>query len=159
MYSYYGPKTVLGTFGIALLSRYPIENPRTFYLVSEGEQTAAIVAEIKAGRKTYHIMVTHLGNGGPLPQLEDILSTIDDRQNIVLMGDFNFRPTTDQYRSATAVLDDAWIRAGSPPPIGAEWNAERRIDHVFVSPSVDVANAQYVLAPLSDHPALVVDVK
>jgi endonuclease/exonuclease/phosphatase family metal-dependent hydrolase len=159
MYSYYGPKTVLGTFGIALLSRYPIENPRTFYMYSEGEQTATIVAEITLGGKTYYVMVTHLGNGGPLPQLEDILSTLADQQNIVLMGDFNFRPTTDQYRQATAVLDDVWVRAGSPTPIGAEWNADRRIDHVFVSSSVEVVNAQYVLAPLSDHPALVVDVK
>ena len=28
MYSYYGPSSVSGTFGIALLSRYPIENAR-----------------------------------------------------------------------------------------------------------------------------------
>jgi endonuclease/exonuclease/phosphatase family metal-dependent hydrolase len=159
MYSYYGPKTVLGTFGTALLSRYPIENPRTHYMYSEDEQTATIVAEITAGGKMYRVMVTHLGNGGPLPQLEDILSTLDAQQNIILMGDFNFRPTTDQYRQASAVLDDAWGRAGSPTPNGAEWNADRRIDHVFVSPSVEVVDAQYVLAPLSDHPALMVEVK
>jgi endonuclease/exonuclease/phosphatase family metal-dependent hydrolase len=159
MYSYYGPKTVLGTFGVALLSRYPIEHPRTFYMYSVGEQTATIVAEITAGSKTYQVMVTHLGNGGPLPQLEDILRTLDARQNILLMGDFNFEPTTDQYQQATAVLNDAWVSAGSPGPVGAGWDADQRIDHVFVSPRVDVANAQYVLAPTSDHPALVVEVK
>jgi endonuclease/exonuclease/phosphatase family metal-dependent hydrolase len=159
MYSYYGPQTVLGTFGIALLSRYPIENPRTFYMFSEGEQTATIVAEIAAGGKTYRIRVTHLGNGGPLPQIEDILSTLGDQPNIVLMGDFNFRPTTDQYRQAATALDDAWVRAGSPAPIGAVWDADRRIDHVFVTPDVDVIDAQYVPAALSDHPALVVEVK
>jgi len=116
--------------------------------------------EITANGKTYHIMVTHLGNGGPLPQLEDILGTLDVQQNIVLMGDFNFEPTTDQYRQATATLDDAWLRAGLPAPIGAEWNADQRIDHVFVSPSVKVTNAQYVLSPpMSDHPTLVVDVR
>jgi endonuclease/exonuclease/phosphatase family metal-dependent hydrolase len=159
MYSYYGPTTVLGTFGIALLSRYPIENPRTFFMTSEGEQTASIVAEITAGGKAHRIMVTHLGNGGPLPQLEDILSTLTDQQNIILMGDFNFNPASGQYRQATSVLDDAWIRAGSPAPAGTEWDAERRIDHVFVSSGVEVADAQYVLAPLSDHPALVVEVR
>ena len=41
LYSYYGPKTVTGTFGIALLSKYPIEDPQTVYLYSLGEQTAA----------------------------------------------------------------------------------------------------------------------
>lgn len=159
MYSYYGPRTVLGTFGVALLSRYPIENPRTFYMYSLGEQAATLVAEITINGKTYQIMVTHLGNGGPLPQIEDVFSTLDVRQNIVLMGDFNLKPTTDQYRRATSVLDDAWIRAGSPTPIGGEWNATERIDHMFVSPSVEVVDAQYVLAPLSDHPALVAEVK
>ncbi|HTP09726.1 MAG TPA: endonuclease/exonuclease/phosphatase family protein, partial [Anaerolineae bacterium] len=159
MYSYYGPKTVQGTFGVALLSRYPIENPRTFYMFSEGEQTATIVAEIMVNGKTYHIMVTHLGNDGPLPQVLDVLSQIDRQSNTVLMGDFNLRPTTDQYRQITTVLDDAWVRAGSPQPIGAEWDANDRIDHAFISPSVNVSDAQYVLAPTSDHPALVADVK
>jgi endonuclease/exonuclease/phosphatase family metal-dependent hydrolase len=159
MYSYYGPQTVQGTFGVALLSRYPIENPRTFYMVSEGEQTATSVAEITAGGKTYHVMVTHLGNDGPLPQLLDVLSEVDRQSDTVLMGDFNFNPTTDQYRQVTAILDDAWVRVGSPKPIGAEWDANQRIDYVFVTAPVDVAAAQYVLAPTSDHPALVVDVK
>ena len=159
LYSYYGPKTVLGTFGIALLSRYPIENPRTFYMYSMGEQTATIIAEITANGKPYQVMVTHLGNGGPLPQLEDVLSTLSTQQNIVLLGDFNFKPATDQYRQATAVLADAWVRAGSPTPIGLEWNADQRIDHIFVSAGVEVVAARYVPAPLSDHPALVVEVK
>jgi endonuclease/exonuclease/phosphatase family metal-dependent hydrolase len=159
MYSYYGPKTVQGTFGVALLSRYPIENPRTFYMVSAGEQTATIVAEIIANGKTYHVMVTHLGNDGPLPQVLDVLSQVDRQSNTVLLGDFNLKPATDQYRQVTSVLDDAWVRAGSPKPIGAEWDANQRIDYVFVTAPVDVAAAQYVLAPTSDHPALVVDVK
>ncbi len=159
MYSYYGPKTVLGTFGIALLSRYPIENPRTFYMYSVGEQTATIVAEITANGKTYHVMVTHLGNDGPLSQLEDVLGTLDDQQNIVLMGDFNLKPTTNQYRLAATILDDAWVRAGSPTPSGAEWKADERIDYVFVTPQVEVSDAQYVPSPFSDHPALVVEVK
>ncbi len=160
MYSYYGPKTVLGTFGIALLSRYPIENPHAFYMYSVGEQTATIVAEITANGKTYHVMVTHLGNDGPLPQLEDVLGTLNDQQNVVLMGDFNLKPTTNQYRLATAVLDDAWVRAGSPIPSDGEWKADQRIDYVFVSPQVGVSTAQYVLSPrMSDHPTLVVEVK
>src|SRR5699024_6204784 len=40
MYSYYGPSTTTGTFGIALLSKYPIEDPKTFFMYSTQEQTA-----------------------------------------------------------------------------------------------------------------------
>jgi len=159
MYSYYGPKTVQGTFGVALLSRYPIENPRLFYMYSEGEQTATIVAEITAGGKTYHVMVTHLGNDGPLPQLLDVLSEVDRQSATILLGDFNLTPTTAQYHEVATILDDAWVRVGSPKPIGAEWDANQRIDYVFVTSPVGVVAAQYVLAPTSDHPALVVDVK
>ena len=73
MHSYYGPTTTTGTFGIALLSKYPIENPQTFFMYSEGEQTATIQAEITVDARRYQVFVTHLGNGGPIFQLEDML--------------------------------------------------------------------------------------
>ncbi|NHJ01840.1 MAG: hypothetical protein EAX86_06825 [Candidatus Heimdallarchaeota archaeon] len=44
MHSYYGPKSVTGTFGIALLSKNPIKTARTFFMYSIGEQTACIHA-------------------------------------------------------------------------------------------------------------------
>ena len=59
MYSYYGPSTVTGTFGISLLSKYPIESPRTFFMHSAGEQTATIHARITAAGRTYNVFVTH----------------------------------------------------------------------------------------------------
>jgi len=76
MYSYYGPRTVTGTFGIALLSHYPIQNPRTFFMYSAGEQTAAIEAEIVCSGVPYHILVTHLGNDGPLIQQQQVLGRL-----------------------------------------------------------------------------------
>jgi len=158
LYSYYGPKTVTGTFGIALLSRYPIENPRTLFLFSVGEQTAAITAQVRVAGKRFTVLVTHLGNAGDLPQLEDLLSSLGGRERVILMGDFNFRPGTEQYRRATGVLRDAWVLAGSPVP-GPDWSAGRRIDHMFVSTDVEVLDARYVLSMASDHPALWVEMR
>jgi len=63
MYSYYGPSPVPGTFGIALLSRYPIEAAETFYMHSLGEQTATIAARVRVGERSVNVYVTHLGNG------------------------------------------------------------------------------------------------
>ena len=97
MYAYYGPKTVTGTFGIALLSRYPLQNPRTFFMYSAGEQTAAIQAEITVNGKTYQILVTHLGNDGPIIQQQQVLARLTGLQNVIAMGDFNFDQTTEQY--------------------------------------------------------------
>lgn len=159
MHAYYGPDTTSGTFGIALLSRYPIENPRTFFMYSEGEQTAAILAEVRAEGETYTLLVTHLGNGGPLIQQQQVLLEIAMQDNVIAMGDFNFRPSTEQYRQTTALFSDAWETAAQQILPQAGFDASRRIDHVFLSPTLRAARAEYLPEGLSDHPGLVVDVE
>lgn len=158
MHSYYGPNTVAGTFGIALLSRYPIENPRTFYMYSTGEQTAAIAAQITVGDNRYDIFVTHLGNGGPIVQQRAFLSEVSAGRNVIAMGDFNFRPDTEQYRLTTQTLEEAWLLKW-PGGVDAQgFDPARRIDYVFVSPGTGVRDARFLTGPESDHPALVVEI-
>jgi endonuclease/exonuclease/phosphatase family metal-dependent hydrolase len=159
-FSYYGPKTTVGTFGLALLSRYPIEKPRTFFMYSTGEQTAAILAQITAGGKTYNVLVTHLGNGGPLVQQEEVLAEIDrlnPNANIILMGDFNFTPADPPYQPTVQRLEDAWKSANlqSLPP---GLDAAVRIDHIFLSPGTPVLEADFYAPGPSDHPMLGVEV-
>ncbi len=159
MYSYYGPKTVNGTLGIALLSRYPIQNPETFYMYSQGEQTAAIKAQVVVGGETFNIYNTHLGNGGPIVQQEAILEELAGEGNVILMGDFNFTPDGEQYELTTATLDDAWVLVWPEGRDTRGYNPEQRIDHVFLTPGTQISEARYILDPQSDHPALVVDVE
>jgi endonuclease/exonuclease/phosphatase family metal-dependent hydrolase len=158
MYSYYGPKTAPGTFGIALLSRYPIEQPRTFYMYSTGEQTATIEAQVRVGDRAYTVYVTHLGNEGPIVQQEAVLQEVAGKRNVVLMGDFNFGPDTAQYRLTREALDDAWLLRWPDGVDGQGRSFPRRIDHVFVSPGMTVVDAHYITDPESDHPALVVEI-
>jgi endonuclease/exonuclease/phosphatase family metal-dependent hydrolase len=159
MHSYYGPKTVPGTFGIALLSRYPIQSPRTFYMYSLGEQTATIHAQIVVGGRTFNLFVTHLGNGGPILQQEAILKETAGLENVILMGDFNFRPDTEQYRLTRGQLSDAWLLRWPSGSDDQGQNPAQRIDHVFVSPGTQVVGAEYIPSPASDHPAVVVEVE
>ena len=154
MYSYYGPTTVAGTFGIALLSKVPIENPRTFYMFSDGEQTATIEAQITVGQKTYDIFVTHLGNGGPIVQQEAVMQVVSGKTNVILMGDFNFRMATDQYAMTTALLDDAWLRRWPDGVDEAGAEPLKRIDHIFISRDLHVEDVRYIDSPASDHPAV-----
>jgi endonuclease/exonuclease/phosphatase family metal-dependent hydrolase len=158
MYHYYGPTTVTGTFGIALLSRYPIENPRTFFMYSEGEQTAAIEAEVVVNGQRFHVLVTHLGNKGPLIQQQQVLLRLEGRENIIAMGDFNFRPDTEQYAQTTAMLEDAWEIAANHNKMLPEQNIERRIDHIFLSPGMQVRHAAYLPSGPSDHPAMLAEI-
>ncbi len=158
MDSYYGPKTVTGTFGIALLSRYPLQNPRTYYLYSEGEQTAVIVAEIEAAGNPYTILVTHLGNGGPLVQQQEVLSLSSGKENVILMGDFNFKPGSEQYRQTTAQLADAWLLARDQQVDAPGGDAAERIDHIFLSPGLNLPEARFIPRGPSDHPGLFIQV-
>jgi endonuclease/exonuclease/phosphatase family metal-dependent hydrolase len=157
MYAYYGPRTVTGTFGIALLSRYPLENPHTFFMYSTGEQTAAIEAQITVNGRRYTLLVTHLGNGGPLIQQQQVLSRLAGQSNVIAMGDFNFEPATEQYTLTLQTLQDAWVQVGSPLPTGLD--PKNLIDHFFVSPGMPVSLVRYVDSPVSDHPLLMMEIK
>jgi endonuclease/exonuclease/phosphatase family metal-dependent hydrolase len=162
MYSYYGPAPESGTFGIALLSRYPIESPRTFFMPSRGEQTAAIEAGITVGGRLFRVYVTHLDNDGALAQQRVILDRAADGSSgpgtTIIMGDFNFKTSTEQYRVTTALLDDAWTNAfmqtvegGAPDPAG-------RIDHIFLTRGTRVAHGTYIPKGPSDHPAMFAEI-
>ena len=59
--------------------------------------------------RLFNVFVTHLGNGGPIIQQEQVLQLVQGKENVLLMGDFNFRPDTDQYRLTTAMLNEAWL--------------------------------------------------
>jgi endonuclease/exonuclease/phosphatase family metal-dependent hydrolase len=162
MYSCYGPPPESGTFGVALLSRYPIRDARTFYLPSRGEQAAAIEARIAVGGRALRVIVTHLDNDGALPQqLLIIDSAVDGMkagETVVLMGDLNFRTTTEQYRRTTAVLEDAWERSAERTVDPGAPDPATRIDHIFVTPGTNVRSARYLPRGLSDHPALLAEI-
>ena len=153
-YAYYGPSTVTGTFGIALLSRYPILESATFFMYSQAEQTATISAQIQAGDQRYHLFVTHLGNGGPIVQQQAVLNQVEQFQNVILMGDFNFRPDTEAYALTTQSLTDSWLAIWPDGVDGSGIDPSRRIDHIFVSPGTDIQDSRFLLDPASDHPAL-----
>lgn len=161
MYSYYGPRTTSGTFGIALLSRYPIQDARTFFMYSEGEQTAAIRARITVGGKTFTVLVTHLGNDGPLIQQQQVLEGLQGQENIIAMGDFNFRSDSESYRQTVAVLEDGWELA-QEKDFNQKDDPSRRIDHFFLSPDllasgVQIRRATYLPKGPSDHPGMVIE--
>ena len=123
-------------------------------MVSEGEQTAAIDAQIVVSGRIYHIFVTHLGNDGPLVQLQNLLTRITPSQNVIEMGDHNFQPDTEQYTLITHALTDAWLLRW---PGGKEipgLSSDGRIDYIFVSPTIKVLESEYVVNPASDHPYL-----
>ncbi|MBN1329865.1 MAG: endonuclease/exonuclease/phosphatase family protein [Candidatus Heimdallarchaeota archaeon] len=162
LYSYYGPMTITGTFGIALLSKYPILNAQTHFMYSEGEQTATIEAQIVIQATTYNIFVSHFGEhaNDRLQQAGEIVELVTGKSNAILIGDFNFRPWTEPYNITTGVINDAWLLFW---PTGIDdlgytgltnnWqNPTGRIDYIFISPEITLSDCRVVRdAYSSDH--------
>ncbi|MFW9965973.1 MAG: endonuclease/exonuclease/phosphatase family protein [Candidatus Thorarchaeota archaeon] len=164
LYSYFGPKGVTGTTGVALLSKYPIENPRTIYHYSENvdqKQTATIEAEIRIGSRTFTVYVTHTyGRTSAKVILQnDILTEASGKSNVIFMGDFNFRPNSEPYNITTAVLDDSWWVRWPTGVNNQGENNTRRIDLIFVSPGTSVTDCEYIADPQSNHPAYWADIQ
>ena len=92
----------------------------------------------------------------PIIQQQQVLALLAGQENVIAMGDFNFRPDTPQYALTTAQLADAFVLAGAPATPGLD--PARRIDHIFVSPGTALRSAEYIASPVSDHPGLVVEI-
>ncbi len=158
-YSYYGPKTVTGTFGTAILSRYPIENPRTVFTYSDKDEIGTAVLEINVGGRRFTIYNVHPdGSDTAMMAFAGMLvEAIQDDENVIALGDYNLRESEAAYQLIAEHLKNAWL-AVNPSGVdasGLDMSGDRRIDHIFVSPHLEVLEAVYILPPRSatDHPA------
>jgi len=164
MYSYYGPKTVTGTFGDALLSKYLIENATTYYLYSEGEQVAVVEAQVTAGDHTYNIYVNHFGNTCRFPdqeqQVAGLQQLIAGKENLIVMGDFNFgrdiyrRVCTSEQLPIMQGFQDQLLATGlDEDDACGRLMPNDGIDHIFVSRGMRI-QSECIDDPASDHPLI-----
>lgn len=160
MYAYFGPETRQQTYGVAVLSKFPLYNTKTYYLPSVGEQTVLIRADIQWKGEPLSIYVTHLGETEEdrTTQTAEILEILSENTNRkILMGDFNSLPDSVQMKAFTEVLDDAWTSAGHSPmdSLGNTSTAlepVKRIDYILVSEEFAVKTCEVIRGVYgSDH--------
>ncbi len=58
-YSYYGPTPGTGTFGTAILSKYPLQNTRSVFIFSDKDETGVAEAEIEVNGMRFTIYDVH----------------------------------------------------------------------------------------------------
>lgn len=164
-------------YGDAVLSRLPMRLRRAANLAPDpsgrqSEPRGAIWVTIDSGEWQLQVINTHLGlrRQERLKQVEELLGPNwlghpDCIGSCVLCGDFNAGPRSSVYRRITARLQDAqgfvndartrctWC---SPYPLF-------RIDHVFVSPDVQVVAADVprsaFVRTASDHLPVLIDLQ
>lgn len=158
-HSYFGPKTVTGTFGTALLSKYPLENARTIFSYSDEDEIGTAAAEIVvAGRRLTIYNVHPDGSDTAMIAFAQVLlEQTAGAQDVILLGDFNLRQSEPAYQLIASHFQNAWLSI-YPTGVdadGLDMSGDRRIDHIFVSSPLRVVDAVYLLPPASatDHPA------
>ncbi|MGP7815917.1 endonuclease/exonuclease/phosphatase family protein [Niallia sp. 01092] len=147
-------------YGNALLSRYPIvaKKSHSFHLISGlTEGRSLLDATIQINKKLYRIMVTHLSLNPYLhrKQTNYILNQFHESPYpVIIMGDWNMKPGSRQWRKLTNKVQDAWQIAGIGP--GYTYPSIRpraRLDYIFVSSELQVVEAEVIIkeTTASDH--------
>jgi endonuclease/exonuclease/phosphatase family metal-dependent hydrolase len=163
-YSYYGPKTVTGTFGTAILSRFPLENTRTVFMYSDKDETGVAEAEVEVGGLRFTIYDVHPDSSDPamLGFAQHLLERSQSQPYVIALGDYNLRDYEEAYQLIDSVYTNAWtsVYPSEISPDGVDMSGENRIDHIFLSPNLTAVNPTYILPPESatDHPVHWTDV-
>ncbi|MFT3783510.1 MAG: endonuclease/exonuclease/phosphatase family protein [Nibricoccus sp.] len=173
------PTVTLGDehYGHALLSRWPIETMHRAFLPSDPkswwkEPRSALWARVLVGERPVNVITTHLGLGWHerVLQIEELLGPqwiggIPSEEPVIFCGDLNLTPSSQGYHRAARVLRDAQLECAGHRPINTFTSARpfTRLDHVFVSKSLEVSNVSVPRHHLSrfasDHLPLVVDLQ
>lgn len=151
------------TYGMALFSKFPLEEQKTQFLSSDTIPSISSIATLKNGQKI-HLFGVH--PSPPMPQhnpssadrdAELMLIAREVRKSklpVIVMGDFNdvsWSPTTRLFSEVSELLD---VRKGrglfnsfSAHSTLMRWP----LDHFFVSPSFMVNRLELGQATGSDH--------
>jgi endonuclease/exonuclease/phosphatase family metal-dependent hydrolase len=160
-----------GEYGIAVLSRWPVDSVRALALKVEPPQERSgqsyeprialhVVAHTSAG--PLHVVNTHLDAGGAgtyrkqelIAALAHMKQMVPADAPLVFGGDLNARPHTEEIQAIAFTLRDAFMvcgtGAGETFPAHAP---DRRIDYIFVR-AATCSSARVLDSQASDHRAL-----
>jgi endonuclease/exonuclease/phosphatase family metal-dependent hydrolase len=162
-------------YGDAILTARPCKLVKAEVLPTWGrrafvEPRGALWACVDVGGAEIQVINTHLGLRGPerLRQIDRLLGPDwfchpGCREPVIVTGDFNAIPRSRVYRRLTAHLQDAQTALGRSrqKPTYPSRAPFLRLDHVFVSHSIEVLRAETVRTPVariaSDHLPVLVD--
>lgn len=165
-----------GEYGIAVLSRWPIERDGVRPLVIDPPQEraggsyeprGALAVTVASPDGAIHVLNTHLDASGDdryrrqeVAQVAEMADSLQQLGGLVLIGgDFNAEPGTRVIETMLASgWRDAWAECGSGD--GNTFPAAdpvKRIDYLFIPAAMECVRAEVIETGASDHrPVLVV---
>ena len=161
MYYFYGPKTIEGTYGVAILSKFPIEFTETYFMPSGSHsQRVVIRADLRIGLELISFYNTHFGlqHEERTPQAEFISDLLSGKTRTFIAGDFNTKDNETEYPIFTSGFLDSWLELNPSGINGTGFNGDtnrfprRRIDYILFTNDFTISNVEVLTwAAESDH--------
>lgn len=148
----FGP---LGQYSNGLLSRHLPNHVEAFTLPGM-KGRGAILGRYGSGPHPLLVLNLHLalGQKARASQLAFVSELIAGEPHVVVMGDLNCN-MTELAMSALGQRDWRWL--DDTLPTYPSWKPSRQIDHILVSPSLEVASVAVLDTQLSDHRPLALE--
>ena len=162
MYSAYGPSWG-STYGVAVLSKYPIVEHQRYLLTSEEQQRACLETRIDVQGRNLSFFAVHLGLNVEERerQLHELLAyTAEAPAPRVLVGDFNANPDSHEIGRVLGQFENGFALGGTGSGYTSPAEApQETIDYVFVSPDIHIVSAKVMPSLASDHLPVVADLE
>ena len=141
-----------------LLSRYRPLDVTEHRLPGLIPGRGAIVARYGSEDDPLVLVIMHLAlsNAAQQRQLAYIQELISQYRHVVLMGDLNNH--ADQLLSNTPLKHSNLVPLPNTAHSFPSWRPERALDHILVSPSLEIRHSEVVSYPMSDHLPIAMDI-
>lgn len=118
----------------------------------------AIIARYGSEDDPLVLVMMHLSlsRSGQQKQLGYIRELIADYRHVVLMGDMNNH--AEELLGQTPLKETDLIPLPATAHSFPSWRPERALDHILVSPSLEIRRSEVVSCPLSDHLPIAMDI-
>jgi endonuclease/exonuclease/phosphatase family metal-dependent hydrolase len=136
---------------LGVLSRYKPTGITEHRLPGRIPGRGAMAIRFGDGDESLVVLVVHLAlsRRGRMSQLDYIGDLVNDYRHVVLMGDMNCPSHSEEIEFlVNKTLMSEPLHGMNTFP---SWRPRRSIDHILVTPTVEVAKAEVLNYPLSDH--------
>ncbi|MEM1080632.1 MAG: endonuclease/exonuclease/phosphatase family protein [Pseudomonadota bacterium] len=150
---------MLAHAGNGVLSRFVPDQIEDHRLPGAIPGRGALILQFGQGEHALWIVVLHLalGRRARMQQLQYVAHRINHQPNLIVMGDLNTgsdsREVVEFCNRAGLILPDRNLLTYP------SWQPKRAIDHILVSPDVDIESLEVLPCTLSDHRPLAMTIR
>ncbi|MGR6836481.1 endonuclease/exonuclease/phosphatase family protein [Syntrophomonas erecta] len=153
-----------GSYGIAVLSRYPIKKVKNLNLPGNEEPRLCQIIDINIQQQTLHFINLHMGlnHTTRLANMQQlILPCLQNLPHpIIMVGDFNASPDEKPVLMLSDFLQDTFAyNSGIINYTYPANNPQYRIDYIFVDRCYRVDDFYIIAADASDHLPVVANIE